>query len=58
MNPVLICLGIFIALSFIATTLFIAASVNSSRLSHAEDGYGYESEPSYSGQAVPIRPEV
>lgn len=55
MNPALLCLGSFIVLSFIATTAFIAASVNSSRISQVEDGY--ESEPSYSGQAVPAQPK-
>jgi hypothetical protein len=55
MNPLLLCLGSFIVLSFITTTLFIAASVNSSRMSQIEDGY--ESEPSYSGQAAPAQPK-
>jgi hypothetical protein len=55
MNPILLCLGSFIVLSFIATSLFIAASMNSSRMSQAEDGY--ESEPSYSGQATPAQPK-
>lgn len=37
MNPVLICLGSFILLSFLATLLFVAASMNSSRISQEEE---------------------
>jgi hypothetical protein len=55
MNPALVFLGGFIAISFIATMLFIAASMNSSHISQVEDGY--ESESSYSGRAVPVQPK-
>jgi hypothetical protein len=55
MNPVLICLGSFILMSFLSTLLFVAASMNSSRISQAEEGY--EPEPTFHGHPVPARSE-
>ena len=53
MNPVLVCFGIFLLLSATSTLLYVAASMNSSRISQAEDGY--EPEPSYHGHPVSVQ---
>ena len=53
MNPALVFLGSFLFISFIASMLFIVASVNSSRISQIDNGD--ESEPSYRERAVPAQ---
>lgn len=53
MNPVLICFGTFFLLSFLSTLLFVAASMNSSRISQAEEGY--EPEPTFRGHPIPAQ---
>jgi hypothetical protein len=55
MNPVLFCLGSFILMSFLSTLLFVAASMNSSRISQVEEGY--EPEPAFHGHPIPARSE-
>lgn len=56
MNPVLLCLGTFLLLSFLSTVLFVAASMNSSRISQSEEGGQAtpeaEPEPGVEGQPV------
>lgn len=56
MNPVLLCLGTFLLLSFLSTLLFVAASMNSSRISQSEEGaqatHEAEPEPGFEGQPV------
>ena len=53
MNPVLFCLSLLLLFSATATLLFVAASMNSSRISQVEDGY--EPEPSYHGHPVSVQ---
>jgi len=52
MNPLMICLGIFILLSGFSTLLFLAASMNSSRMSQAYEGY--EQESGYRSEPIPV----
>jgi hypothetical protein len=56
MNPVLVCLGAFILMSFLSTLLFVAASMNSSRISQSEEGaqatHEAEPEPGFEGRPL------
>lgn len=55
MSAWIVCLGMFLFISFLATIFFVGASMNSSRISQREEGY--ESEPDFRGHPLPREAE-